>query len=122
MESHRAPTLTVYLDGGCSYCRVAGRIIRALDTRGQIRLVSYRTDVSYKTYGLTEAQVDTEIHAIVHTPQPTMTRGFETFIEICGRLTLCRPAVPLLRMLLATGLGSHAYKWLAHRRPTPKWP
>ncbi|MGB7926452.1 MAG: DCC1-like thiol-disulfide oxidoreductase family protein [Pyrinomonadaceae bacterium] len=116
------PALILFIDGFCSYCRSTGRIIRALDLRGIVRVISFRHDPIYLRYGITAQELEARMY-IVETDSGRVRAGFDAVRAVTQAIMLLYPLRPLLALLSGLGQGDRFYNFLASRRriiPDPR--
>lgn len=116
--------LLVYIDGFCPYCRASGRAIQALDLLGRCRVVSFRHDPTYRTYGITPEALEQVMHVVVCSRGTyRVARGYGAVLEVIRHLPPLWWLWPIAWLLGAVGLGERAYRWLADHRlivPDPR--
>ena len=111
------PRLTVYVDGFCPYCRLAGRLLKRLDLFGTLDVRSFRHDRSFERCQLTPDALEREMHVIVSTTsEHTVYGGYAAVTALVRHMPVLWPLLPVAWLAERTGYGDRVYRWLAARR------
>jgi len=109
------PALSLYVDGFCSDCRAAGRLLARLDLTDRVEICSFRHNHSYAGFGIAAAALEQRMHTVERTSRQVHS-GFGAVQALARRMPLLWPLVPILALLRRQGRGEQAYDWLAARR------
>jgi predicted DCC family thiol-disulfide oxidoreductase YuxK len=109
------PSLILYIDGYCPVCRATGQQLRRWDRRQAIEQRSFRHDGSYQDYGISEAALESRMHAVERRTGQVFA-GFQAVCLVVRHLPLGWLAAPVLRLLGRLGWGDRIYDALAARR------
>jgi predicted DCC family thiol-disulfide oxidoreductase YuxK len=109
------PAVALFIDGFCPHCVAAGSTISALDVRGKVRVSSFRHDLDHERYGLTGAELERRMQAVV-LASGRVHAGFDAVRLLAREMVALWPLRPVLALIDRAGWGMAAYDWLAARR------
>lgn len=107
----------VYYDGFCPICQRTSRAIKRLDLGGRVAVISFRHESSYKSYGIELESLENEMYVVRRKRNgPRVYSGFEAVRAVIRALPLLWLLLPFAWLMVVTGLGDTAYRWLAANR------
>lgn len=108
-------TVNIIYDGQCGFCIRSLRVVRALDTRGALRLHDSHRPETFELFpGLRGADVEDAMYVVVAGEPPY--RGFFAFRRLLWAGPLMWPLIPLFYLPGAAFVGERVYAWVARNR------
>lgn len=114
--THGSGKLLVFVDGECSLCHVASKVLDVTDRARCTEVAAYQEDSRYRRHGVSDADAATRLHVI----NPTTGRsyaGFEGLRHLTRAVPLLWPLRPVFSLLTIAHLGERLYEFVARNRP-----
>ena len=109
MRVRDASDLTIWIDGGCGFCRRMATTLNHALLSSAARIREAQSDPGM------DALMRSRTSWIVQTPDGIF-QEFDGFVELCRHASVARWAVPLLARAPVRWVGERAYRWVARHR------